>query len=65
MPVEIDILNIRTRLNQHGVAIEARVYPLLDGGIIGGDINDGGGGGIHRKQNNYCTKDIYSHGNPR
>jgi hypothetical protein len=42
VPVEIYILVICPRLHQHGVAVGRGVYALLYGGVIEGDVDDGG-----------------------
>jgi hypothetical protein len=49
MPVEVDVLIISPRLDQHRVAVDTGVDPLLDGGIVGRDVDDGGGGAISNK----------------
>lgn len=42
MSVEIDIFDIQARLDQYRVAVGAGVDALLDGGVVGGDVDDRG-----------------------
>jgi hypothetical protein len=43
MPIEVDVLHIGPWLDQYRVTVYAGVYPLLDSGVVGGDVDYGGG----------------------